>query len=71
MWGDGPTLTALRPLADAWMVCRLVEGMMETTILGRTGLEVTVMGFGCGGPSRAGQSTGHTEAESVKGGIMR
>ena len=38
---------------------------METTVLGRTGLEVTVMGFGCGGPSRAGQSTGHTEAESV------
>jgi L-galactose dehydrogenase len=26
---------------------------------------MTVMGFGCGGPSRAGQSTGHTEAESV------
>jgi len=38
---------------------------MDTTILGRTGLEVTVMGFGCGGPSRAGQSTGHSEAESV------
>jgi aryl-alcohol dehydrogenase-like predicted oxidoreductase len=38
---------------------------MDTIILGRTGLEVTVMGFGCGGPSRAGQSTGHTEAESV------
>jgi len=38
---------------------------METTVLGRTGLEVTVMGFGCGGPSRAGQSTGHSEAESV------
>jgi aryl-alcohol dehydrogenase-like predicted oxidoreductase len=38
---------------------------MDTTILGRTGLEVSVMGFGCGGPSRAGQSTGHTEAESV------
>ncbi len=38
---------------------------METTILGRTGLEATKMGFGCGGPSRAGQSTGHSEAESV------
>ncbi|MBN1246075.1 MAG: aldo/keto reductase [Anaerolineae bacterium] len=38
---------------------------METRILGRTGLEVTVMGFGSGGPSRAGQSTGNTEAESV------
>ena len=38
---------------------------METKILGRTGLEVTVMGIGCGGPSRVGQSTGNTEAESV------
>jgi aryl-alcohol dehydrogenase-like predicted oxidoreductase len=38
---------------------------METTILGRTGLRVTVMGMGCGGPSRAGQSTGRSEAESV------
>lgn len=38
---------------------------METIILGRTGLEVTVMGVGCGGPSRAGQSTGHSEDESV------
>lgn len=38
---------------------------METTILGRTGLEVTTMGIGCGGPSRAGQSTGKSEAESV------
>ena len=38
---------------------------MDTTILGRTGLRVTVMGMGCGGPSRAGQSTGKSEAESV------
>jgi len=38
---------------------------MNRTILGRTGLEVTVMGVGCGGPSRAGQSTGKTVAESV------
>ena len=38
---------------------------METKILGRTGLNVTVMGVGCGGPSRAGQSTGSSEAESV------
>ena len=38
---------------------------METKILGRTGLAVTVMGVGCGGPSRAGQSTGKSEAESV------
>jgi aryl-alcohol dehydrogenase-like predicted oxidoreductase len=38
---------------------------METTTLGRTGLEVTLMGLGAGGPSRVGQSTGHTEAESI------
>ena len=38
---------------------------MDTTVLGRTGLECTVMGVGCGGPSRAGQSTGRTVAQSV------
>jgi len=38
---------------------------VETKTLGRTGLDVTVMGVGCGGPSRAGQSTGKSEAESV------
>jgi L-galactose dehydrogenase len=38
---------------------------MKTITLGRTGLQVTEMGFGCGGPSRAGQSTGNTMAESV------
>ena len=38
---------------------------MKTITLGRTGLQVTEMGFGCGGPSRAGQSTGKTVAESV------
>jgi aryl-alcohol dehydrogenase-like predicted oxidoreductase len=38
---------------------------MDKTTLGRTGLEVTVMGIGCGGPSRVGQSTGRTEDESV------
>ena len=38
---------------------------MDRVILGRTGLECTVMGVGCGGPSRAGQSTGKTVAESV------
>ena len=38
---------------------------MKKTILGRTGLEVTVMGFGCGGPSRAGQRTGRSESESI------
>ena len=38
---------------------------MEQVTLGRTGLQVTVMGFGCGGHSRAGQSTGKSLAESV------
>jgi aryl-alcohol dehydrogenase-like predicted oxidoreductase len=38
---------------------------MDQVILGRTGLEVSVMGLGGGGPSRAGQRTGKTEAESV------
>ena len=38
---------------------------MEYRILGRTGLKVSVMGFGCGGPSRAGRMTGRTEAESI------
>ncbi len=38
---------------------------MDYTVLGRTGLRVSVMGVGCGGPSRVGQSTGKTEAESV------
>ena len=38
---------------------------MQKVTLGRTGLPVTVMGVGCGGPSRAGQSTGKTVAESV------
>jgi aryl-alcohol dehydrogenase-like predicted oxidoreductase len=38
---------------------------MDNVILGRTGLKVTVMGIGCGGPSRVGQRYGKTEAESV------
>jgi aryl-alcohol dehydrogenase-like predicted oxidoreductase len=38
---------------------------VEKTILGRTGLDVTVMGIGCGGPSRVGRSTGRSERESV------
>jgi aryl-alcohol dehydrogenase-like predicted oxidoreductase len=38
---------------------------MDYTTLGRTGLKVTVMGIGCGGPSRVGQRAGRTEAESV------
>jgi L-galactose dehydrogenase len=38
---------------------------MDQTILGRTGLKVTIMGIGCGGPSRVGTRTGKTEAESI------
>ena len=38
---------------------------MESVILGRTNLRVSVVGLGCGGPSRLGQRTGRTEAESV------
>jgi L-galactose dehydrogenase len=42
-----------------------MENDMEYTTLGRTGLRVSVMGLGCGGPSRVGQSTGSSEAEQV------
>lgn len=38
---------------------------MQQTTLGRTGLEVSVAGLGCGGHSRLGQSYGASEAESV------
>ena len=38
---------------------------MEYTVLGRTGLRVSVMGLGCGGPSRVGQKYGKSEGESV------
>lgn len=38
---------------------------MDTITLGRTGLQATVMGLGAGGPSRLGQATGRSEAESV------
>jgi aryl-alcohol dehydrogenase-like predicted oxidoreductase len=38
---------------------------MEYTILGRTGLRVSVAGLGCGGHSRLGQATGKTEQESI------
>ena len=38
---------------------------MEYTTLGRTGLKVSVMGIGCGGPSRIGKATGNTEEESI------
>ena len=38
---------------------------MEYTILGRTGLRVSVMGLGCGGVSRLGQKTGKSETDSI------
>ena len=38
---------------------------MEFITLGRTGLNVSVMGIGCGGPSRIGQRTGKSEQESI------
>ena len=38
---------------------------MQHTTLGRTGMQVSVAGLGCGGHSRLGQSYGATEAESV------
>jgi aryl-alcohol dehydrogenase-like predicted oxidoreductase len=39
---------------------------MDCTTLGRTGLRVSVMGLGCGGHSRIGQSYGNTEEESAE-----
>ena len=39
---------------------------MDTVVLGRTGLTVSVAGLGCGGHSRLGQATGATEEESVR-----
>lgn len=38
---------------------------MDYTTLGRTGLQVSVLGLGGGGHSRLGQSTGNTEEQSV------
>jgi len=38
---------------------------MEFTTLGRTGLRVSVVGMGCGGASRLGQTYGNSEEESV------
>ena len=38
---------------------------MDYTTLGRTGLKVSIMGMGCGGPSRVGQATGKNEEESI------
>lgn len=38
---------------------------MDYVTFGRTGLQVSVMGLGCGGSSRIGQSSNKSEAESV------
>jgi aryl-alcohol dehydrogenase-like predicted oxidoreductase len=38
---------------------------MQYTTLGKTGLEVSVAGLGCGGNSRIGLGTGLSEAQSV------
>ncbi|MEK7341686.1 MAG: aldo/keto reductase [Candidatus Binatota bacterium] len=38
---------------------------MEYTILGRSGLKVSVAGLGCGGPSRLGLRNNKTEKESI------
>lgn len=38
---------------------------MDYVTFGRTGLQVSVMGLGCGGPSRLGQSTAKSEADSI------
>ncbi len=38
---------------------------MDYTTLGRTGLRVSVAGLGCGGFSRLGLGTGHSEAEAI------
>ncbi len=42
---------------------------MEYTILGRTGLKVSVAGLGCGGFSQLGLGTGKSEADAI--GIIR
>jgi L-galactose dehydrogenase len=39
---------------------------VKTTVLGRTGLRVSVAGLGCGGPSRLGQTQGASEQESIR-----
>ena len=39
---------------------------MDYTTLGRTGLRVSVMGLGCGGHSRLGQSYGRSEEQSAE-----
>ena len=39
---------------------------MEYKVLGKTDLNVSVMGLGCGGPSRVGHRTGRSDGDSVR-----
>lgn len=39
---------------------------MQKVTLGRTGLEVSAVGLGCGGHSRLGMATGHDEAHAAR-----
>lgn len=39
---------------------------MKYTTLGRTGLKASVVGLGCGGPSRIGQKQDKSEADSIR-----
>lgn len=39
---------------------------MQTTVLGRTGLEVSVAGLGCGGHSRLGMANGKDESHATR-----
>ncbi len=38
---------------------------MDYTVLGRTGLKVSIMGVGCGGPSRVGKGTRKSKEDSI------
>lgn len=38
---------------------------MEYRVLGRTGLQASVMGLGCGGHSRLGLATGRSEENAI------
>ena len=39
---------------------------MKYTTLGRTGLKASIVGLGCGGPSRIGQKQDKSEADSIR-----
>ena len=59
--GDGRAPTAQYPGNPR----AAMGATMEYRQLGRTGLEVSVMALGCGGPSRLGLSTGRTTEQSA------